>query len=79
MDGLTGTDPGYPVGGANPIGGADVRRGRYFYQKRMRRQKKLGLVGVGERGCPLDPLMIKEVFRGMIQQHVILGDSKYKD
>ena len=42
MDGLTGTDPGYPVGGANPIGGADVRRGRYFYQKRMRRQKKIG-------------------------------------
>ena len=44
----TGADPGFPVGGVDPLGGVDLRRG-HFSVKMYVKTKELGPIGGGVR------------------------------
>ena len=59
----TEADPGFPVGGGNPVGGSNVRH-RHFSGKISAKMKELGLMREGGKvvcanGCPLNPPMQK--------------------
>ena len=59
---LAVADPGFPIGGVHPLGGAvDFRHG-HFLVKMYAKTKELGPIGGGVRPArPLDPPMIRIV------------------
>ena len=68
-------DPGFPVGGVDPLGGMDPRR-RHFLAKMYVKMKELDPVGGGDvrPERPLDPPM--EPFLDMSETKVITPAGK---